>query len=102
MSGGQIDRISPTMNLDQPLVFGEAHGAWSDAGLRVERAFGFLVGHQLDGTDEPEAARVSDQRVLAERRKPGLELRRLARSLLGDALTGVDVERLERDRRSTG
>src|SRR5262249_61683711 len=78
----------------QPLLFGRAHGARPDPGLRLERTFGLLVGNKLDGADEPQAASLADQGVLAKRGKPGLELRRLARDLLGTALARVDVDRL--------
>src|SRR5262249_26525050 len=83
----------------QPLLFGTAHGARPDPGLRLDGTFGLLVAARLAGANEPQAASLSDQRVLAERGKPGLELRRLARDLLGNALARVDVERLERHRR---
>src|SRR5207302_461828 len=84
---------------DQLLLFGEAHRARADTRFRVERGLGPAVGDKLNGANEPEAARLSDQRMLAERGEAGLELRRFARRLLGDALARVDVERLERHRR---
>src|SRR5262249_11137526 len=84
---------------DQSLLFGAAHGPRPDPSLGLERTFGLLVGDKLAGADEPQAASLPDQGVLAERGKSGLELRRLARGLLGDALARIDVERLERHRR---
>ena len=100
MSGGQIDMMSPTMKRTiSPSSSAKRTARGPDAGLRVERALGGLVGHELDGADEADAARLADQRMVAERGEPGLELRRLARGLLGDALARVDFERLERHRR---
>ena len=64
---------------------------------------GFVWGLESapDGgaTDEPQTASLSDQRVLAECGQSGLEMRRLACDLLGDALARVDIERFERHRR---
>ena len=49
----QRQHIADEESHDQPLLFGEANGARSDSGIRIERAFGLLVGDQLDGADEP-------------------------------------------------
>src|SRR5262249_35829851 len=38
---------------DQPLLFGAAHGARPDPGLRLEGVFALLGGENLDSADEP-------------------------------------------------
>src|SRR5262249_57453920 len=81
---------------DQSLLFGVAHGPRPNARLRLERAFALLVRNQLETADQPEPPRLSDQRMLAERGKASLEMRRLAHGLLGDALAPINLDRLDR------
>src|SRR2546425_927003 len=76
---------------DQPFLFGVAHRPRANACPGVEGTFGLLVGDQFDATDKAETARLTNQRMLAERGEPGLEMRRLARGLLSDAFARIDV-----------
>src|SRR5690349_18282321 len=61
---------------DQPVLLTEMHALGADCGLRVERGLRALVAHELARADEADAARVTDERVLGQRREAGLELRR--------------------------
>src|SRR5215471_18048198 len=84
------DHVAGDEAHDQPLLLGEANRPRADAGLGLEQALACLVGDQLDRADHPVAARLADQRMLAELGEPRLELRGLARRLLGNALARVN------------
>jgi len=55
------------------------------AALASNPAFGALVDHQFESADEPEAARIADQRVLPEPVEPGPEARNHRRGLLDES-----------------
>ena len=57
-----------------------------------------LVGGKLDRADQAHAARLADQRMIAERHQALLELRRACRRGLEDLVALVDLQRLQRDR----
>ena len=59
---------------DQALGLGELHRLGADMVLRRERALALLVGDQLDAADQPEPARLADQRMGVERGEPRLTL----------------------------
>ena len=100
ISGGQIDTISPTMKRTiSPSSSAKRTARGPTPAFASNERLVALSATSSTRADEPEAARLADQRVLAERGQPGLEMRRLARRLLGDALARIDVERLERHRR---
>src|SRR6266550_1165181 len=44
-----------------PVMLGAAHEMRGDAGFRVEALLGRLVADELDGSDEPDAARIADE-----------------------------------------
>ena len=59
----------------QAFLLGEMHGAGADAMLGLERTLAGLVGDEFHAADQAEAARLADERMLAERLEPGLEQR---------------------------
>src|SRR5678815_917273 len=60
---------------DQPVVLRAADQERSDGGLRIETLFGRLVADDLHRTDEADAARLADERMIREAADARLQTR---------------------------
>ena len=100
-SGGDSVSTSPsTERTIKPSLLGEPHRAGRRRpAAGSERTLAGLVGDKFDAADQAEPARFADQRMLAERLQPRLELRRAFGGFFENTLARVDLDRLHRDRR---
>src|SRR5215211_4279857 len=60
------DDVAGHVAQDRAVMLRSAHEKRGDGRLRIEALFGALVANKLDGTDQSDAARIADQRVIGE------------------------------------
>src|SRR5581483_8299806 len=95
---GRTDRngIAGEKAGNHAFLLSELHRSRSDGAPRIESATRGLVTNQLDSADEADAARLADQRMIAERAQQRLEARRLGGGGFEHAVARIDFQRLER------
>src|SRR5262249_30830077 len=81
-------------------LLAELHALRADGTLGIELGLRLLVAHELACADEPDAARLADQRMARERRETALELRPDLAHVVVELALLVDLQRSQRDRRA--
>src|SRR5215469_18310192 len=70
----------------------------ADARGWIERSFGFLIGHQLDGSHQADATHFPHQRMRREASKSALHPRRHVPDVRKDIFLFVDLQSFQRYR----